>query len=79
MQDVFLEAGETHEARCWPWPRKELIHILRDPRSLAVAVLMPLAMVLIYGAAIDMELRDLPGGRAGPGPQRPPAATSCAR
>lgn len=39
--------------------RKELIHILRDPRSLGVAVLMPVAMVLLYGAVINMELRDL--------------------
>jgi ABC-2 type transport system permease protein len=39
--------------------RKELIHIARDPRSLAVAILMPLAMVLLYGSVIDMELRDL--------------------
>jgi ABC-2 type transport system permease protein len=38
---------------------KEVIHILRDPRSLAVAVLMPVAMVLLYGAVIDMELHDL--------------------
>lgn len=39
---------------------KELLHILRDPRSLAVAVLMPVVMVLLYGAVIDMEMRDLP-------------------
>lgn len=38
---------------------KEIIHIRRDLRSLAVAVLMPVAMVLLYGAVIDMELRDL--------------------
>lgn len=38
---------------------KELLHILRDPRSLAVAVLMPVVMVLLYGAVIDMELREL--------------------
>ena len=42
--------------------RKELIHILRDPRSLAVAILMPLVMVLLYGSVIDMELRDLQVG-----------------
>lgn len=40
--------------------RKEFLHILRDGRSLAVALLMPLAMVLLYGYAIDMELRGLP-------------------
>lgn len=42
--------------------RKEMRHILRDPRSLAVAILMPVAMVLVYGAVIDMELRELPVG-----------------
>jgi len=39
---------------------KEVLHILRDPRSLAVAVLMPVVMVLLYGAVIDMEMHDLP-------------------
>ncbi|MDP2359966.1 MAG: ABC transporter permease [bacterium] len=39
---------------------KEFLHILRDPRSLLVAILMPLAMVWLYGTAIDMELRQLP-------------------
>ncbi|MCA9784281.1 MAG: ABC transporter permease [Candidatus Cloacimonetes bacterium] len=39
---------------------KEFLHILRDPRSLTVALLMPLMMVLLYGYAIDMELRHLP-------------------
>ena len=42
--------------------RKAMMHILRDPRSLAVAILMPVAMVLVYGAVIDMELRELPVG-----------------
>ncbi|NUO20022.1 ABC transporter permease [bacterium] len=39
--------------------RKEFVHILRDPRSLAFAILMPLMMVLLYGYAIDMDLRNL--------------------
>ena len=42
--------------------RKEVLHILRDKRSLGVAILMPLAMVLIFGFAIDMELKNLPIG-----------------
>lgn len=42
--------------------RKEVLHILRDPRSLGVAVFMPLGMLLVYGFAIDMELRELPLG-----------------
>lgn len=39
---------------------KELLHIVRDRRSLAVAVLMPVIMVLLYGTVIDMEMHDLP-------------------
>lgn len=38
---------------------KEFLHILRDPRSLAFAILMPLMMVLLYGYAINMDLRNL--------------------
>ena len=40
--------------------RKEMLHILRDPRSLGVAVAMPLLLVVLYGYALDMELKDLP-------------------
>ncbi|MFO7653837.1 MAG: ABC transporter permease [Candidatus Krumholzibacteriia bacterium] len=39
---------------------KEVAHILRDPRSLALTLLMPLMMVLLFGYAIDMELEELP-------------------
>lgn len=40
--------------------RKEVLHILRDRRSLAIAVLMPLMMLLLYGFVIDLELKALP-------------------
>ena len=42
--------------------KKELLHIIRDPRSLAFAILMPLMMVLLYGYAIDMDLKHLKVG-----------------
>ncbi len=41
---------------------KEFLHILRDPRSLALAILMPLMMVLLYGYAIDMDIKRLKVG-----------------
>jgi len=40
--------------------RKEVFHILRDKRSLGVAILMPLGMLMIYGFALDTELKNLP-------------------
>lgn len=42
--------------------RKELLHIMRDKRSLGVAILMPLGMLVIYGFALDTELENLPVG-----------------
>lgn len=39
--------------------RKEFFHIIRDVRSLALAVAMPLMMVFLYGYAIDMEMKNL--------------------
>jgi ABC-2 type transport system permease protein len=39
--------------------RKEFIHILRDPRSLAVIFLMPVMMVVIYGYAINFDIHDI--------------------
>jgi ABC-2 type transport system permease protein len=40
--------------------RKEWIHIKRDPRSLAVALALPFALLVINGAGIDFDLTDLP-------------------
>jgi ABC-2 type transport system permease protein len=39
--------------------RKEFLHILRDPRSLALAILMPMGMLVIYGYAINMDIKRL--------------------
>ena len=45
--------------RIWALARKELLHIRRDPRSLILAILQPLVMVLLYGYAIDMDIKRL--------------------
>jgi ABC-2 type transport system permease protein len=36
--------------------RKEIYHILRDPRSLAIVFAMPLLMTFLYGYAIDLDI-----------------------
>jgi ABC-2 type transport system permease protein len=40
--------------------RKEWIHIKRDPRSLVVALVLPVALLLINGAGVNFDLTDLP-------------------
>ncbi|MBD3235920.1 MAG: ABC transporter permease subunit [Candidatus Eisenbacteria bacterium] len=40
--------------------RKELLHIRRDPQTLALTFLMPILMLLIYGYAIRLDLEHSP-------------------
>lgn len=39
--------------------RKEFIHIVRDWRSLLIVILMPLAMIILYGYAITLDMRNI--------------------
>ena len=39
--------------------RKEIRHILRDPKSLAIAMLMPVLMTLLYGYAVNLDTKNI--------------------
>jgi ABC-2 type transport system permease protein len=47
------------DTRILPLIRKEFIHIRRDPRSLIILLLMPLCMMIIFGYAINMDLKHI--------------------
>lgn len=38
---------------------KEIRHILRDPRSLFIAILMPVLMTLLYGYAVNLDTENI--------------------
>lgn len=40
--------------------RKEFIHVLRDWRSLFLAIAIPIIMILLYGYALTLDLRNVP-------------------
>jgi len=40
--------------------RKEIIQIIRDSRSLAIVVLMPVTLMLLFGYGINLDLKGLP-------------------
>jgi ABC-2 type transport system permease protein len=44
----------------WAVARKEIFHIIRDPFTLALALGMPVVMVLIFGYAIEFNLNRIP-------------------
>jgi ABC-2 type transport system permease protein len=40
--------------------RKEVLHVVRDPRSLASAIAIPLIMLLIFGYALSLDVDRIP-------------------
>src|SRR5436190_23102298 len=40
--------------------RKEVLHVIRDPRSLASASAIPLTMLLIFGYALSLDVDHIP-------------------
>jgi ABC-2 type transport system permease protein len=46
--------------RTWAMTRKEALHILRDPRSLLMALAVPLLMLLLYGYALTLDVDRVP-------------------
>lgn len=40
--------------------QKEKFHILRDPYALAIAIVVPLFIVLVFGFVIDFDVKDIP-------------------
>ena len=45
--------------RTWSVTRKEFLHIVRDPRSLGIVLLMPLVMIFLYGYAITFDIKQI--------------------
>ena len=76
MEDVFVSLIEEVDRQgCGNWPvrrpamnlqrlaavaRKELLHLLRDWRSLFLALAIPLILILLYGYALTLDLRKVP-------------------
>jgi len=40
--------------------RKEIIHILRDSRSLGIVVIMPVTLMLLFGYGVSLDLKGMP-------------------
>jgi ABC-2 type transport system permease protein len=46
--------------RLWALARKEALHLLRDPRSLGIALLIPLLQLLLFGYALTLDVDRVP-------------------
>jgi ABC-2 type transport system permease protein len=46
--------------RVWAIARKEFIHILRDPRSLGMAIAIPMLLLVLFGYALTLDVDKVP-------------------
>lgn len=46
--------------RVWAIARKEVVHILRDPRSLAMAIAIPMLLLFLFGYALTLDVDNVP-------------------
>ncbi len=46
--------------RLWPIVRKEYLHLVRDPRSLAIMFLLPVLMLVLFGYAVSFDVKNIP-------------------
>ena len=40
--------------------RKEFVHIIRDPRSLAMAIAMPVLLIFLFGSSLSLDIDKVP-------------------
>lgn len=46
--------------RVWATARKEFIHVLRDPRSLGMAIAIPMLLLVLFGYALTLDVDEVP-------------------
>lgn len=46
--------------RVWAIARKESLHIVRDPRSLGMAIAIPMLLLLLFGYALSLDVDNVP-------------------
>ncbi|MCD4657645.1 MAG: ABC transporter permease [Planctomycetes bacterium] len=46
--------------RMWAVSRKEFLQVLRDPRSLGLAILMPVLLIVLFGYALTLDINRVP-------------------
>ena len=46
--------------RLWPIIRKEFLHLIRDPLSLTIMIILPVLLLTLYGFGASFDVKDIP-------------------
>ncbi len=46
--------------RTWAVARKETIHVVRDPRALGIAIVLPMVLLFLFGFALTLDVDNVP-------------------
>jgi len=57
---IDREGGTVKPSRTWAIAKKEFLHIYRDARSLALVILMPAILMLLFGYAVTLDVKKVP-------------------
>ena len=74
LEDVFVSLIEARDRaeqpqaggaamnlrRVWAVARKEFLHVLRDSRSLVMAIAMPMLLLVLFGYALTLDVDNVP-------------------
>ncbi|MGD8842644.1 MAG: ABC transporter permease [Gammaproteobacteria bacterium] len=55
-----MKAASAHRMRLRGMLRKETLQIIRDPSSIAIAFVMPLVLLLLFGYGVSLDARHIP-------------------
>jgi ABC-2 type transport system permease protein len=60
LPDKGIKHYPMNLRRTWAVARKEFLHILRDARSLTMALALPILMILLFGYALTLDVDRIP-------------------
>ena len=67
---MSTEVGSISPRRLWALVRKEVRQIVRDPSSIALGVVLPLILILLFGFGLSLDVKNVPIAVVS-GPQTP--------
>ena len=63
MSDAYKSRHHSASARArrvWSLVRKEARQILRDPSSIAIGLVLPIILILLFGYGLSLDVTDVP-------------------